>query len=349
MTGKRETKTSAEKGRQEAHPSAELLAELELLQAVGNKKKRALAAWELVTRAYGNSDCPVLIDYAIEHGLVRALADDQTTGADGQPGPIKSWVNPTDGSEMIWIPPGPYYLGKDKERVQAPGFSLARHPVTNAQFKVFLDETDYLPPPGHPQPDLYLSHWTNEEIPARRDDVVPPGQGRGPVAGREGHPVVWVSFIDAFAYCKWAGLTLPTEWLWEKAARGSDGRAFPWGETLRVGAKVRLANVMTRDTVPVGSHPRTRTPYGCEDLIGNVSEWCQAGDDKDPGKLPQSLPDTAAAQKGESVYAPVRGSCFMRTRERGMVSSHRRKLSMTRRNYWTGFRPALLLPCCPAE
>jgi serine/threonine-protein kinase len=87
-------------------------------------------------------------------------------------------------------------------------------PVTNAQFLQFLGASGYSPPENHPEPQYFLRHWREGRIPK----------------GMENHPAVYVSYIDALAYCRWADLTLPTEWLWEKAARGADGRRYPWGE-----------------------------------------------------------------------------------------------------------------------
>src|SRR5205085_2466509 len=125
----------------------------------------------------------------------------------------------------VWIPPGPFAVGPDRERAEAPGFSLARFPVTNAQFGRFLDKTAYQPPDGHPEPELFLAHWKGRRVPA----------------AKQNHPVVWVSYIDALSYCRWAGLNLPTEWLWEKAARGADGRPYPWGDQPPVRGVRRLA------------------------------------------------------------------------------------------------------------
>ena len=167
---------------------------------------------------------------------------------------------------MVPIPPGPFLAGKERRPAACAAFSLARYPVTNAQFKQFLDETDYGPDDGAaPGGDSFLAHW--------RAGRVPNGQDR--------HPVVWVSFVDAVHYCRWAQLMLPTEWSWEKAARGPDGRDRPWGNAKTAGRQEKfslyqkLTNLGSKAACAVGQFPRTRTPFGCEDMIGNVSEWCQ--------------------------------------------------------------------------
>jgi serine/threonine-protein kinase len=289
------------------------------------KDRRAREAWLHVVRAAAHSDFPVVADFALENELIAALADSK--------GPrVASWINPFDGSEMVWIPPGPFVVGPTNVPAQCPGFSLARHPVTNAQFARFLEESGYHPPEGHPDPGRFLTHWN----------------GGKPPKGREQHPVVFVSLIDALNYCRWAGLALPTEWLWEKAARGPEGRRFPWGEMGPKLWKEWLCNVHTTDTCPVGSFPRTRSVYGCEDMIGNVSEWCVPSDETDFGRVPPAWPEVPEPQLPPGPYAPVRGSCFLRTNTPGMVSAHRRRLSITRRNQWTGFRVACLLPYRPA-
>ena len=111
---------------------------------------------------------------------------------------------------------GHRWNGPDRRPATSPAFSLARYPVTNARFATFLSETGYEPPEKHPNNERFLMHWSNG----------------APPKGKEDHPVVFVSYVDALAYCRWAGLMLPTEWLWEKAARGADGRIYPWGEAM---------------------------------------------------------------------------------------------------------------------
>ncbi len=300
-------------------PSDEALAALKKLSRSGGAG-RALAAWRAVVAASADPDFPVVLDFALEHGLVVSL--DAAPGKRRGPAPSVSWVNPIDGSEMVWIPPGPFVVGRDQQTAESGGFSLARHPVTNAQFEKFLVETGYAAAaPEHPNRELCLAHW-------------PPGKLTKKQAN---HPVVYVSFVDAMHYGAWAGATLPTEWLWEKAARGPDGRTYPWGEQPPHGDD--LANVFSKGTVPVGSYPGTRSAYGCEDMVGNVSEWCQmtdAGFGAFPGPWARNELDESDSET--FPYAVVRGSAFLRRAPKRMACWHRRRLSVIRRNYWVGFR-----------
>ncbi len=220
-------------------------------------------------------------------------------------------IHPVSGLEVFSVAAGPAALGQPAAQVTVPAFALSRHPVTNAQYADFLRESGYQPA----DPDGFLAYW--------------PAPG-SPPPSRLDHPVVHVSWLDAMAYCDWAGMTLPTEWMWEKAARGTDGRTYPWGSTnpRREGG---LAHLSSFDTTAVGSFSKVRTPSGCEDLIGNVSEWCWPS--LDHRQRPPLDPD--------ALY-PVRGAPFMRTSSSPIAASHRRMLSASRRNHWVGFRPAVL-------
>jgi iron(II)-dependent oxidoreductase len=133
--------------------------------------------------------------------------------------------------------------------VEIPSFYMDKTEVTNSQFKQFLDATGYRPK----WPDNFLKHWKNGTYPD----------------GKERHPVVWISLEDAKAYAKWAGKRLPTEEEWQKAAQGTDGRAWPWGNVF----DPAKANMDSPDTQPVGSFPQGASPYGCLDMAGNVWEW----------------------------------------------------------------------------
>jgi formylglycine-generating enzyme required for sulfatase activity len=142
------------------------------------------------------------------------------------------------------------------------GFFVARMPVTNAEYARFVEAT------GHESP----THWRGK---------VPPGDLRD-------HPVVYVNLDDAVAYCRWligqlqtSGLRqpetltvrLPTEEEWEKAARGIDGRIYPWGDGFDV-ARCNSGEDDIDTTTPVGRYsPQGDSPCGCADIAGNVWEW----------------------------------------------------------------------------
>src|SRR5262245_59723687 len=121
----------------EVYPSDVLVSQLEEAMRLGDAKERTARAWRLVMQATANPDGGVVNDLAIDNGLVVLLGDKPGRSAAG-PIASQSWVNPCDGSEMIWVPPGPFLRGKNREKVSVPGFSLARHPVTNEQFSRFL-------------------------------------------------------------------------------------------------------------------------------------------------------------------------------------------------------------------
>jgi iron(II)-dependent oxidoreductase len=130
-------------------------------------------------------------------------------------------------------------------------FWIDKYPVTNAQFKKFLDASHY-----HPQDDLnFLREWSNGTYPA----------------GWDNKPVTWVSLEDARAYAGWAGKRLPHEWEWQYAAQGTDGRIYPWGNTWDAAAVPAPDKGRTmRGPDAVDAHPQGASPFGVVDLVGNV-------------------------------------------------------------------------------
>jgi|SRR5579883_403233 len=306
-------------------PSAKAIVELETLAKKKADTKRAAEVWRVVTGAAANPDFHAVLDFAREHELVLPCEQTDPTA------PNLTWTNPIDGSEMVWIPPGKFIYGRQHKTAECAGFSLARWPVTNEQFVAFLHATKYVPKDNSENGEM-LAHCPKLIIPK----------------GQEKHPVTWVSLFDALAYCQWAGMALPTEWMWEKAARGTDGRPYPWGVSMY--EHKRFANVEGTGTSEVGKYSHVRSPYGCEELVGNVSEWCYPRKPKEPiGAFPpldEELPIPRA--DAGAVYAVVRGACFLRSSTTATKANHRRNLSQTRRNQWVGFRPACLLPVRPA-
>jgi iron(II)-dependent oxidoreductase len=139
-------------------------------------------------------------------------------------------------------------------RLTMPPFYMDRYPVTNAEFRKFMDATHYAPSDGH----NFLKHWVGGTYPS----------------GWAGKPVTWVSIEDARAYARWAGKRLPHEWEWQYAAQSSDGRTYPWGnewnpEAVPVPDKGRVM----APPADVNAHPSGKSPAGVEDLVGNVWQW----------------------------------------------------------------------------
>ena len=154
-----------------------------------------------------------------------------------------------------------------RRRLDVPAYRIDRNLVTNADYARFVAAT------GHHAPFVDEETWRGYRLVhgyARVLKFLWPD--RQPPAGREQHPVVLVSHVDAAAYCAWRGARLPSEAEWEKAARGADGRYFPWGNTFDAG----LLNSEDRgpfDTVPVGQYSDGQSPYGALDMAGQVFEW----------------------------------------------------------------------------
>ncbi|MBI3270017.1 MAG: SUMF1/EgtB/PvdO family nonheme iron enzyme [Planctomycetes bacterium] len=188
-------------------------------------------------------------------GALQKVAAEARLPVGRSPGALPvQYVHEKDGSELLLVPAGEFFLGSDRahgdERprhiVRLNAYFIGRNPVTNAQFERFVKATGY-------------SEW--------------PGGGKRFDAPNQ--PVVTVSWADARAYCEWAGVRLPTEAEWEKAARGTDDREYPWGNEPPT---ERLANfgMNVGNTTPIGSYPEGASPYGCLDMAGNVWEWCSS-------------------------------------------------------------------------
>jgi formylglycine-generating enzyme required for sulfatase activity len=155
-------------------------------------------------------------------------------------GADKDWVNRS----------GPQHT------VELADYQIGRFPITNLEYAAFVKGSGHDAPRG----------WDGEDYPEGKGD----------------HPVVQVTWQDAQAYCAWLrektgkAYGLPSEAQWEKAARGTDGRAYPWGSTFDV-TRANVSESQIGDTTPVGKYGELgASPYGAEDMAGNVWEWCNS-------------------------------------------------------------------------
>ena len=162
-------------------------------------------------------------------------------------------------------------------RMQVSAFFIDRHPVTNAEFKRFLDATKYHPNDDH----NFLKDWKNDQYPA----------------GWENKPVTWVSLEDARAYAGWARKRLPHEWEWQLAAEGTDGRSYPWGESMDPAMMPKINRSRSASgPEEISAHTQAASPFGVEDLVGNVWQWTDEFADEHT---------RSAVLRGGSYYKPM--------------------------------------------
>jgi formylglycine-generating enzyme required for sulfatase activity len=170
---------------------------------------------------------------------------------------------------MVLIPAGEFIMGSDKvdtegtasefgmvkpmyldehpaHKVNLPAYYIDIYELTNEHYKEFVNATGAKPP----------QHWNGQNVPQ----------------GRENYPVIYVNWYDADHYCQWAGKRLPTEAEWEKAARGTDGRDYPWGDEFDA-QKANTGDTGIGDLTPVGQFEAGKSPFGVYDMSGNVWEW----------------------------------------------------------------------------
>ncbi|MCG3211131.1 MAG: Hercynine oxygenase [Anaerolineae bacterium] len=160
--------------------------------------------------------------------------------------------------DMVAVDAGTFKMGQDGSKpkngpahdVDLPAFEIDRFEVTNEEFAWFADQSSFV---------SYAEQHSSKNW-------------RDAAEGKPNHPVVYVTWDDAKAYCEWAGKRLPSEAEWEKAARGTDGRTYPWGNEFNAAAG-NFYEGGIRGTTAVGSFPDGASPYGAQDMAGNVREW----------------------------------------------------------------------------
>jgi len=275
----------------------------------------------------GKDDVAVMLQDAEKK---HPLTSDTPTDEPAQIYPMR--INPMDGAEMVLIPAGEFSMGD--ERANAPGnekparkiyldgYWAYKNDVTVAQYRNYCKVTKHAMPP----PPLWGKH----------DD----------------HPIVNISWEDARGYAIWAGGMLvgmlPTEAQWEKAARGTDGRDYPWGNTWDA-TKCNSQESALKKTTPVGSYPAGASPYGLLDMAGNVDQWCldwydtsyyASGPLRNPTG-PNIAPDPA--KNGSMKPSRVRRGGSYDSTKKWMYSAHRNGMYPDGTMPKVGFRVVLPL------
>jgi eukaryotic-like serine/threonine-protein kinase len=202
-----------------------------------------------------------------------------------------------DNAMMVYVPAGEFRMGSDdadkdaRPNEQPPhtvyqdAFWIDKLQVTNALYGKCV-EAGKCHPPSNASSNTRASYY---------------GDGHF-----DNYPVIYVSWDDAVAYCTWAGKRLPTEAEWEKAARGTDGRIYPWGNTFGENL-LNSSESGNGDTTAVGTYPNGASPYGALDMVGNVWQWAADWyDDKYYANSPPSNP--TGSSSGQSRV--LRGGSF---------------------------------------
>jgi formylglycine-generating enzyme required for sulfatase activity len=233
-----------------------------------------------------------------------------------------------DEAEMVYVPSGIFLMGSTEDNDQADnvefpqhevylsGFWVDKYEVTNQRYTLCVDAGVCAPPPenGSFTRDLYFTHpeYVN-------------------------YPVVWVNWFDANRYCEWAGKQLPTEAQWEKAARGTDAREFPWGNEMIDESRANFGTNVG-DTTEVGTYsPQGDSPYGCADMAGNVMEWIKDWFSESYYPLLDQVENPTGATSNPYLYRGARGGSWIYPARRARTALRNERLPELREGN-IGFR-----------
>jgi formylglycine-generating enzyme required for sulfatase activity len=285
----------------EPEPHHHLLLAAECLFDVGPARVEGNLLGEARQRLKQQADTPfkkgdkaaVLAKITASNALARLESGQVTT---------RFWKLPYGEPEWVTIPAGEFWMGgadqydgKPVHQVSLPEYQIARVPITNAQYALYIQDAQVNPP----------AHWRGGSMPS----------------GRENHPVVNISWEEALVYCQWLGakleksVSLPSEAEWEKAARGDqDQRAYPWGDVWKE-LQCNSSELGLKETTPVGLFLGGASPYGLLDMSGNVWEWTRTiSNDKFnyPYRIKDGRenlqPGTSRVLRGGSFYGDADGA-----------------------------------------
>ena len=284
----------------------------------------ATYSWDTVSRATADPEISSLLGDTFGEKAVAQMVTDLAgikPSADAGKLPLTK-INPKDGAEMVLVPAGPFPMGEDnnpenpRHIVRLSAYYIYKNVVTVAMYEKFCVET-------------------KREMPSAPDF--------NPNWSRKDHPIVNVSWDDAKAYCDWAEMRLPTEAEWERAARGIDGRKYPWGNGFDTN-RLQCSKDKYGDaggTAVVGKFPSGASPYGVLDMAGNVWQWCADWYDKDfPGSRQGAELDPMNQSVGEQKSRIARGGSCCDNVEVNFRSAFRLRNDPAVRNFNVGFR------CC---
>lgn len=232
-----------------------------------------------------------------------------------------------DGAPMMLVPAGEFVMGSERgdedeapvHRVYLNAFYIDKFEVTNARFAKYVEAIQSEPPWG----------FSDKETPVVHAD----------------RPVRWVSWMDAMGYCLWVGKRLPTEAEWEKAARGTDERVYPWGNDppTPVHAVYGLKEGGAETVSVIGNHHMGQSPYGVQDMAGNLYEWVMDWYAEDFYSSFINSPAINPRGPGEGTAKVQRGGSYINTPYR-LRSSFRTKGDPTEQDPNVGFRCAQGIP-----
>jgi len=240
--------------------------------------------------------------------------------------PLPEEFTGRDGASMVLVPAGEFIMGSDKgdddekpvHRIQTDSFYIDKFEVTNGRFAKFIDAIKGEPPWGFDDKDTPVAHADQ--------------------------PVRWVTWLDATAYCQWAGKRLATEAEWEKAARGTDGRQYPWGDELPTPAHAVFGQKEGSESLPpFSSRDKGKSPSGAQDMAGSLYEWVADWyDDEYYAKTPSQNPRGPS----EGTQKVQRGGSYSNNPYR-LRASFRTKDNPTEARPNVGFRCAQDVPKTP--